>query len=99
MDKPGFIALRMERSRPDARTRRHPDDDIRSLSPPVMHLRQVIDDLVETRRYKIRKLHLHHTLESLQAQPQRTADDSTLAKRGVADPAPAIFLDKSFGDL
>ena len=45
--KPGFIGLRVERTGAHSCTTGHPDDDIRSLVPAIMHFCQVIDDRVK----------------------------------------------------
>src|SRR5580693_3966075 len=63
MDKPGLIALRMEGTRSNPASGRHPDNHISILPPPVVDFCQVVDDLVKTHRDKISELHFHYAFK------------------------------------
>src|SRR5437762_9501514 len=99
MYEPGFIALRMKRTRSNPAACWHTDDNIRVLPPAILNFCEVVDDLVESYSNKIRKLHFHHALESFQTQAEGGSHDCAFAKWRVPHSFISKLLNKSFGDL
>src|SRR2546421_13071444 len=65
---------------------------------PVVHLRKLADDLVESRVDEAVELDLTHRPVAAQCQPDRRADDARLGKWGVNDAVFAEVLLQSVSD-
>ena len=65
--EPRFHVLRVERTRAHAAADGEAQDDGKARAPPVVRLREVVDDLVEAAGDEIAELHLEHRRRSRRA--------------------------------
>src|SRR5690625_6995304 len=89
----------MKRTGTKPATERRANGDIDGRTPSVMGGCEVVHDLIESARDKIRVLDFEHRLESSKLKSKRGADGSAFDNRRVADALLPKFLDQSLRRL